>query len=241
MRAAPGRAGAGLPAGHRLRGRAARRAAERGGDRARRGQGGVHRAAARRRAAGRRGDQLRAPEWVPQLADAERAARRCIDLRATGVRLPVLVPERARPRPRAGRTASRQIAIFGSATETFAQRNLDRDRRRAVRDVRAGRVARPRGRAARCARYVSMCFGDPWEGDVPVDQVVDVGTRGCSTSAASQLSPRRHDRRRPRPVMSRALLDAFAPRGRRSTALAVHFHDTYGQALATRWPRCSTA
>jgi hydroxymethylglutaryl-CoA lyase len=75
-----------------------------------------------------------------------------------------------------------------------------------------------------------MCFGDPWEGAVPIEQVVRVGTRllelGCAqlslgdtigVATAGQV---------------RALLGAFTAAGTDIGSLAVHFHDTYGQALA---------
>ena len=63
------------------------------------------------------------PKWVPQLADAEELLGG-LRLRA-GVRYPVLVPNE-RGLDRALEHGVREIAIFGSATETFAQRNLNR-------------------------------------------------------------------------------------------------------------------
>jgi hydroxymethylglutaryl-CoA lyase len=81
--------------------------------------------------------------------------------------------------------------------------------------------------------YVSMCFGDPWEGPVPLEQVVDVGNRLLDLGA-SQLSlgdtigvgTAGH---------VTALLDAFNAAGTGDERLAVHFHDTYGQALANAY------
>ncbi len=78
--------------------------------------------------------------------------------------------------------------------------------------------------------YVSMCFGDPWEGEVPVEQVVEVGRR-LFDLGASQLSlgdtigagTAGH---------VEALLAAFNEAGLANESLAVHFHDTYGQALS---------
>jgi hydroxymethylglutaryl-CoA lyase len=78
-----------------------------------------------------------------------------------------------------------------------------------------------------------MCFGDPWEGTVPVDQVVAVGRR-LFDLGASQLSlgdtigvgTAGH---------VKALLAAFNDAGLPNEALAVHFHDTYGQALANAY------
>ncbi|MCB0906069.1 MAG: hydroxymethylglutaryl-CoA lyase [Nocardioidaceae bacterium] len=163
------------------------------------------------------------PRWVPQLADAAEL------LTALGrTDLPVLVPNE-RGLDRALELGCRHIAIFGSATETFAQRNLNRslDEQFAMFDPV---VARARDAGLDVRAYVSMCFGDPWEGAVPVDQVVDVGTRLLDLGA-SQLSigdtigvgTTGH---------VRALISAFGAAGVPAGSLAMHFHDTYGQALA---------
>ncbi|HET6625389.1 MAG TPA: hydroxymethylglutaryl-CoA lyase [Nocardioidaceae bacterium] len=169
------------------------------------------------------------PKWVPQLADAADLW----DLVAgptgdTPVPMPVLVPNE-RGLERALEKGVKHIAIFGSATETFARRNLNRslDEQFAMFEPTVRR-AREAGMDVRA--YVSMCFGDPWEGDVPVDQVVDVGRR-LFDLGASQLSlgdtigvgTAGH---------VTALLDAFGASGLGTDHLAVHFHDTYGQALS---------
>jgi hydroxymethylglutaryl-CoA lyase len=165
------------------------------------------------------------PRWVPQLADA---AELMADLGEAGRHLPVLVPNE-RGLDRALELGLEHIAIFGSATETFAQRNLNRslDEQFAMFEPTVMR-AREAGMDVRA--YVSMCFGDPWEGDVPIDQVVQVGKR-LHDLGASQLSlgdtigvgTAGH---------VRDLLAAFNQAGLANESLAVHFHDTYGQALA---------
>jgi len=170
------------------------------------------------------------PKWVPQLADAGELMTLLIegDLGETGKKLPVLVPNE-RGLDRALELGCEHIAIFGSATETFARRNLNRslDEQFAMFEPTVKR-ARDAGMDVRA--YVSMCFGDPWEGDVSIDQVVRVGKR-LHDLGASQLSlgdtigvgtaGHVHD-----------LLSAFNAAGLPDEALAVHFHDTYGQALA---------
>ena len=78
--------------------------------------------------------------------------------------------------------------------------------------------------------YLSMCFGDPWEGAVPVEQVVAVG-RGCWTLGCDELSLG-DTIGVATPGHVAALLDALGARGVGVDAIAVHFHDTYGQALA---------
>jgi len=166
------------------------------------------------------------PKWVPQLADAaELVAQLPLD---GPTPLPVLVPNE-RGLDRALEAGCSHIAIFGSATETFAQKNLNAtlDSQFAMFEPVVGR-AREAGLDVRA--YVSMCFGDPWEGDVPIDQVVTTGKRLLDLGA-TQLSigdtigvgTAAH---------VGALIDAFGDAGVGVERLAMHFHDTYGQALA---------
>jgi len=166
------------------------------------------------------------PKWVPQLADAEELLDRAT-LR-DGIRYPVLVPNE-RGLERALERGVRDIAIFGSATETFAQRNLNRSVDESIAMFEPV-VARARAAGLDVRAYVSMCFGDPWEGDVPVDQVVAVGKRlldlGCTELSLGDtigVGTAGH---------VTALLAAFDAQGVAVDRLAVHFHDTYGQALA---------
>ena len=142
--------------------------------------------------------------------------------------MPVLVPNE-RGLDRALEKGLRRIAVFGSATETFARRNLNRslDAQFAMFEPTVRR-ARDAGLDVRA--YVSMCFGDPWEGAVPVDQVVDVGRR-LFDLGASQLSLG-DTIGTGTPAHVGALLEAFNTAGLANESLAMHFHDTYGQALA---------
>ncbi len=170
------------------------------------------------------------PRWVPQLADAAELITLLIDgrLGEAARELPVLVPNE-RGLDRALELGCRHVAIFGSATETFAQRNLNRslDEQFAMFEPTVTR-ARDAGMDVRA--YVSMCFGDPWEGAVPVDQVVSVGKR-LFDLGASQLSLGDTIGVGTAGHVS-ALLTAFNEAGLGDDLLAVHFHDTYGQALA---------
>ena len=169
------------------------------------------------------------PRWVPQLADAEELVDALLDDLGDGARdLPVLVPNE-RGLDRALEKGLRTVAVFGSATETFARRNLNRglEEQFAMFEPTVRR-ARDAGLAVRA--YVSMCFGDPWEGQVPPAQVVEVGRRLLDLGA-TQLSlgdtigvgTAAH---------VGALVDAFAAAGVPVASLAMHFHDTYGQALS---------
>jgi len=168
------------------------------------------------------------PRWVPQLADA---AELMTELGDEGRDLPVLVPNE-RGLDRALELGLRHVAIFGSATETFASKNLNRtfDEQFAMFEPT---VARAREAGLDVRAYVSMCFGDPWEGAVPIEQVVAAGTRLLDLGA-SQLSigdtigvaTAGH---------VTALVAAFAEAGVGTDRLAMHFHDTYGQALANTY------
>ncbi|GAA2664745.1 MULTISPECIES: hydroxymethylglutaryl-CoA lyase [Actinosynnema] len=162
------------------------------------------------------------PKWVPQLADAEDLLAR-LD-RRPGVAYPVLVPNE-RGLDRALRAGVEHVAVFASATESFARRNLNRslDEQFAMFDPV---ITRARAEGLQVRGYVSMCFGDPWEGAVPREQVVAVGKRlldlGCHRLSLGDTIGVAT------PGQVTALLTAFGD----PDPLAVHFHDTYGQALA---------
>ena len=166
------------------------------------------------------------PNWVPQLADATELLG--LLARRDGVRYPVLVPnERGLDRALAAGVAD--IAVFASATESFARRNLNRGLDEQF-TMFSPVVSRAVAEGLRIRGYISMCFGDPWEGAVAVQQVVDVGRRllhlGCDQLSLGDTIGVAT------PGHVAALLNGFADAGIGTDALAVHFHDTYGQALA---------
>ncbi|MFB7101618.1 hydroxymethylglutaryl-CoA lyase [Streptomyces hydrogenans] len=165
------------------------------------------------------------PKWVPQLADAEELFPL---LHGLPVRLPVLVPNE-RGLDRALALGAREVAVFASATESFAKANLNRTVDEAlamfepvvIRAIEAGLKVRG---------YLSMCFGDPWEGAVPVGQVVrvtkalaDMGCDELSLGDTIGVATPGHVQR---------LLTELDGAGVPVSRLAVHFHDTYGQALS---------
>ncbi len=167
------------------------------------------------------------PNWVPQLADAEQLLA-VLGAAPPGVRLPVLVPNQ-RGLDRAIAAGVREIAVFASATEAFASRNLNRTVAESLAIFRpVVDHARSEGLAVR--GYLSMCFGDPWEGAVEPAVVaghartlVDMGIGELSLGDTIGVAT---------PGQVVALLDALAQQGVTADRLAVHFHDTYGQALA---------
>jgi hydroxymethylglutaryl-CoA lyase len=166
------------------------------------------------------------PKWVPQLADAE-VLFRLLEARP-GLRYPVLVPN-LRGYERALACDVREIAVFASATETFAQRNLNTTLDGALADIEAV-VAPAVERGLRVRGYVSMCFGDPWEGPVDPAAVAAVVERllafGCDQISLGDTIGTAT------PGHVKTLIDLLGTRGVDPGRLAVHFHDTYGQALA---------
>ncbi|OEJ26788.1 hydroxymethylglutaryl-CoA lyase [Streptomyces agglomeratus] len=167
------------------------------------------------------------PKWVPQLADAEALFPMLRDLGGEA-HLPVLVPN-ARGLDRALALGARRIAVFGSATETFANRNLNRTVDESLAMFEPV-VARARQDEVHVRGYLSMCFGDPWEGAVPVSQVVRVAKAlvelGCDELSLGDTI----GVATPGHVL--ALLTALNEAGVPTSAIGVHFHDTYGQALS---------
>ncbi|EME97033.1 hydroxymethylglutaryl-CoA lyase [Streptomyces mobaraensis NBRC 13819 = DSM 40847] len=168
------------------------------------------------------------PEWVPQLADAEELLPLVEGLAENGVRLPVLVPNE-RGLDRALALGAREVTVFASATESFAKANLNRTVDASLAMFEPV-VRRAKDEGARVRGYLSMCFGDPWEGPVPIERVADVGRRlyemGCDELSLGDTIGVAT------PGHVTALLTAFTAAGVPTDHLAVHFHDTYGQALA---------
>lgn len=176
------------------------------------------------------------PKWIPQLADAEQLLDHLSgsDQLMNGVASPdtvrqvVLAPNR-RGLDRALVAGAREIAIFVSATETFAARNLNTTIDGAL--IAAQPVISGASSAGLPVRgYISMCFGDPWEGPVPPQVVADIAERllelGCSTLSIGDTIGVAT------PGHVHGLIAALAARGIGPERLAMHFHDTYGQALA---------
>ncbi|MEW1902978.1 MULTISPECIES: hydroxymethylglutaryl-CoA lyase [unclassified Streptomyces] len=165
------------------------------------------------------------PKWVPQLADAEDLFPLVRDL---PVRLPVLVPNE-RGLDRALALGAREIAVFASATESFAKANLNRTVDEALA-LFAPTVIRAIEAGLKVRGYLSMCFGDPWEGPVPIEQVVRV-TKALADMGCDELSLG-DTIGVATPGHVEALLTALNEAGIPTSRLAVHFHDTYGQALS---------
>jgi hydroxymethylglutaryl-CoA lyase len=167
------------------------------------------------------------PDRVPQMADAEQVLE-LVGPPPAGIRMPVLVPNE-RGLDRALERGIDAVAVFASATESFAQANLGRSVAASM-DMFAPVIARARDGGAWVRAYLSMCFGDPWEGDVAVGRVVEVATRLMEMGADQLCLGDTIGVGTPGHV--RVLLDALGGAGIGVDRIGVHFHDTYGQALA---------
>ena len=123
---------------------------------------------------------------------------------------------------------AREIAIFAAASETFSQKNINCSIAESFERF-APVVEKARSAGIRVRGYVSCVLGCPYEGHVPVGKVADVSARllglGCyEISLGDTIGAGT-------PRAARIMLKAVSERVPLSQ-LAVHFHDTYGQAVA---------
>ena len=165
------------------------------------------------------------PKWVPQLADAAEVYTGIT--KNNGVRYPVLVPnEQGYERARA--VGVTEIAVFTAASEAFNRKNINASIDESIERFRPV-LDRARADGVAVRGYVSTVLGCPYQGEVPLADVVRVAKTlhalGCyEVSLGDTIGIGT-------PAKARAMLKAVADVVPKS-ALAVHFHDTRGQALA---------
>lgn len=165
------------------------------------------------------------PRWVPQMADG--AAVMAGIRRRPGTRYSALVPN-LRGLEEAAAAGVDEAAVFTAASESFARRNVNASIEETLaRFAEVASAARRHG--IRLRGYVSCALGCPYEGAVPAPAVAAVAARlldlGCDEIALGDTIGVGT------PGAAAALVDAVAARVPRER-IAVHFHDTYGQALA---------
>ncbi len=165
------------------------------------------------------------PKWVPQLADAAEVFAAIA--RRPGTSYPVLVPnETGYDRARA--VGVEEVAVFTAASEAFNQKNINASIDESIERFRPV-LARAAADGVKVRGYVSTVLGCPYQGEVPLADVVRVAKRlhalGCYEISLGDTigvgTPRK----------AADMLKAVAGEVP-MPALAVHFHDTYGQALA---------
>ncbi len=165
------------------------------------------------------------PKWVPQMADAAEVYRG-IEQQA-GVAYPVLVPN-LQGYERAIAVGVREVAVFAAASEAFSRRNINASIDESI-DRFLPVIERARADGVKVRGYVSTVLGCPYQGEVPLADVVRVAVRlhqaGCyEISLGDTIGVGTAGK-------ARAMLRAVATEVPLA-ALAVHFHDTWGQALA---------
>lgn len=165
------------------------------------------------------------PKWVPQLADAAEVYRGIA--KREGVAYPVLVPN-LQGYERAREVGVTHIAVFTAASEAFNRKNINASIDESLERF-APVLERAKADGVRVRGYVSTVLGCPYQGDVPVADVVRVSkalhSMGCEeVSLGDTIGVGT-------PAKARGMLRAVAAEVPLQ-ALAVHFHDTYGQALA---------
>ena len=165
------------------------------------------------------------PKWVPQLADAAEVYAGIT--RRPGVADPVLVPN-LQGYERALAAGAEEVAVFTAASEAFNRKNTNASIDESIERFRPV-LDRARADRVRVRGYVSTVLGCPYQGDVPLADVVRVSSElhamGCyEVSLGDTIGVGT-------PAKARAMLKAVATEVPMA-ALAIHFHDTYGQALA---------
>lgn len=165
------------------------------------------------------------PKWVPQMADAAEVFTG-IDKRP-GVAYPVLVPN-LQGYERARAVGATEVAVFSAASEAFNRKNINASIDESIERFLPV-LERALDDGVKVRGYVSTVLGCPYQGEVPLADVVRVVRRlhaaGCyEISLGDTIGIGT-------PGKARAMLRAVAAEVPMA-ALAVHFHDTRGQALA---------
>ncbi|CUW39338.1 Hydroxymethylglutaryl-CoA lyase, mitochondrial [Magnetospirillum sp. XM-1] len=164
------------------------------------------------------------PKWVPQMADT--AAVMDLIVRKPGISYPVLVPNLQGLEAAVAARAD-EIAVFAAASESFSRKNINCSIGESL-DRLAPVVAGACRKGLQVRGYVSCVLGCPYEGAVSAGVVADVAARlvdfGCYEISLGDTigvgTPGETQK------MLRAVA-VYVPIDK----LAVHFHDTYGQAL----------
>jgi hydroxymethylglutaryl-CoA lyase len=167
------------------------------------------------------------PDVIPQLADAEDVLRSIS--RNPAVAYSVLIPnERGLERALAGDLGFDEVNLFLSASETHNRKNVNRSVEESLSGLETV-VAKARDAGLRCEGVISVSFGCPYEGEVPLDRVFDIARRlaaaGCEEVAFGDTTGMAN------PMQVRGFF-ARAFEELPGVELTAHFHNTRGQGLA---------
>src|SRR5215469_13211156 len=165
------------------------------------------------------------PKWIPQLADAEEVFKGIA--KKPGVAYPVLVPNE-KGMERALAVGAKEVAVFTAASETFNQKNTHCSIAESIERFKPVMALADKA-GVKVRGYISTVIGCPYEGAIKPEAVAKVAKElaaiGCyEISLGDTIGVGT-------PVKAQAMLKAAAAEVPMAK-LAVHFHDTYGQALA---------
>jgi hydroxymethylglutaryl-CoA lyase len=167
------------------------------------------------------------PDVIPQLADAEEVLRRIE--RRDGVSYSVLIPnEKGLERALPLRDRFDEVNLFLSASETHNRKNVNRSIAESLEGL-ARTIERARGEGLRCEGVISVAFGCPFEGEVPIERVIGIAERlaeaGCEEVAFGDTAGMANPRQ---------VGEFFSAVRERlgGVELTAHFHNTRGQGLA---------
>lgn len=165
------------------------------------------------------------PKWVPQMADSADIFKQLN--KRSGVVYSALTPN-LKGLELALDAGADEVAIFGAASQSFSQRNINCSIEESIeRFIPVIEAAKAKNIAVR--GYVSCVLGCPYEGDIAVSEVARVAEllykMGCyEISLGDTIGVGT-------PINARKMIEAVAQKVP-VDKLALHFHDTYGQALA---------
>jgi isopropylmalate/homocitrate/citramalate synthase len=162
------------------------------------------------------------PKWIPQMADHTEVLERI--RRKPGVSYPVLTPN-LKGFEAARAAGAREVAVFAAASEAFSKKNINCSIAESMERF-APIFPEAKNSGLKVRGYISCVVGCPYEGEVKPEKVAEVAGKlydmGCyEVSLGDTIGVGT-------PGRVQELIDAFGGPDR----LAVHFHDTYGQALA---------
>ena len=165
------------------------------------------------------------PKWIPQMADATEVMAKIP--RPAGVTVSVLTPN-IKGFEGALASGADEVVIFGAASEAFSHRNINCSIAESIERFRpVAEAAKAHGKRLRAA--VSVAFGCPYQGEVPVEAVVDVVARmrdlGCDEIGIADTIGVGTPGHVQRVMEAAAKVYPIAN-------ISGHFHDTYGMALA---------
>ena len=165
------------------------------------------------------------PKWVPQLKDAHEVFTGI--KRISGVSYPVLIPN-MKGFERALEADAKEIAVFSAASETFTQKNTNCSIEESINRFRPV-LEEAQKNNIQVRGYISCVLGCPYQGHVPVEDVINLAAKmiemGCfQISLGDTIGAGT-------PVQAKSMVQKVAEKVPVSK-LALHFHDTRGQALA---------